>query len=179
MPEKIDKFIRRLDLVLPLTLKRVKRKLRPLPFRHKTSNNISQINHIRLSENAHIDCYWLKTNLGSGPAASVYVSNDEVMRFDCLAENGHMHFNMSHATLFDNGGNARLYFQEKTVPEQIQRVLFELTHNLPYALKLNSNKKIRRTIISSTELATATKHLEIAMRALYQNSITTIQDTEA
>ncbi|WP_461052814.1 hypothetical protein [Spirosoma arcticum] len=53
---------------------------------------------IPLTEQAFIDVFWKALPIGRGPAASVVVQDQEILRFDCFGPGGgHLH-----ASLFEN-----------------------------------------------------------------------------
>ena len=48
-----------------------------------------------IQEDVLLQVYWRDDVGGRGPAASLYVYDDEIMRFDCFGgDNGHCHFNL-------------------------------------------------------------------------------------
>ena len=48
-----------------------------------------------IQDNVRLESYWRDDAGGRGPAASLFVYDDEIMRFDCFGgDNGHCHFNL-------------------------------------------------------------------------------------
>lgn len=136
-----------------------------LPSR-RASPAIKDLESEAIRPGVSLDVYWLCTEDGRGPAASLLIFGDEVMRFDCLGPGaGHMHLNLRQARGAANGGAARLYFREQEVAEQIERACFEVEHNLPYVLTLNVSARIRRLRFTSAEMQRAATFLRQAMLA--------------
>jgi len=68
--------------------------------------------------------------VGRGPACSVLVAGEEVLRLDCFGPgDGHLHADL---LILAPKGEHRLFFGEETVPAQIERALFEIRRNLLY-----------------------------------------------
>ncbi|MEQ8800460.1 MAG: hypothetical protein RLP45_00320, partial [Haliea sp.] len=115
----------------------------PLPSR-RASPGTSDVESAVIRPGVSLDVYWLSTQGRQGPAASLLIFGDEVMRFDCLGPGaGHMHLNLKQVRGVPHGTAARLYFREQDVIGQIERACFETEHNLPYALTLNVSARIR------------------------------------
>ena len=71
--------------------------------------------------------------VGPGPGASIYIRDDEVMRFDCFGSDlGHYHFNIRQAKFFVNGEKTRIFFPEGTVQDHIDQAAVQLRRNLDY-----------------------------------------------
>lgn len=137
----------------------------PLPSR-RGSPAIKDIESETIRPGVSLDIYWLSTEGRQGPAASLLIFGDEVMRLDCLGPGaGHMHLNLKQARGLPNGTAARLYFREQDVVAQIERACFEVEHNLPYVLTLNVSARIRRLRLSSAEIQRAVGFLQQAMLA--------------
>jgi hypothetical protein len=86
-----------------------------------------------IQENVLLEVYWRDDAGGHGPAASLYIHDDEVFRFDCFGgDQGHCHYNLRQTR------GQRWYYEEGTVQENIDRSVFELTKNLPFCLMNNS-----------------------------------------
>lgn len=77
---------------------------------------------------------------GVGPVVSVVLADHELLRFDCLGDCGHYHAAMMRE---NPDGEIRLWFREQSVPEQIERVHFELTRNLAYYQGRSPIKAVR------------------------------------
>jgi hypothetical protein len=77
------------------------------------------------------EVFWKKiTGVGRGPACSVVVAGEEVLRLDCFGPgDGHLHADFF---MLAPEGEERLFFGEDTVPAQIERAVFEIKRNLPY-----------------------------------------------
>jgi len=77
------------------------------------------------------EVFWKKIpGVGRGPACSVLVAGEEVLRLDCFGPgDGHLHADF---LMLAPDGEDRLFFGEDTVPTQIERALFEIRRSLPY-----------------------------------------------
>jgi len=139
----------------------------PLTSR-RGSPAVTDVEGILIKPGVSLDVYWLNVRGARGPAASLLVYGDEVMRFDCLGPGaGHMHLNLRQSRGLPNGAGARLYFREQAVAEQVERACFELEHNLHYALTLNVSARIRRLHFSPPELSRVAGVLRAAMLQRY------------
>lgn len=137
----------------------------PLPSR-RASPGTSDVESTVIRPGVALDVYWLSTSGRQGPAASLLVFGDEVMRFDCLGPGaGHMHLNLKQARGVPHGMAARLYFREQDVIGQIERACFEVEYNLPYVLTLNVSARVRRLRFTSAEIQRAVTFLRQAMLA--------------
>ncbi len=91
-----------------------------------------------------MEVYWVAPPVGPGPGASIYIIDDEVMRFDCFGSDlGHYHFNIRQAKFYPNGEKTRIYFPEGTVTDQIEYATVQLRRNLDYGRGLNTDPRIR------------------------------------
>jgi hypothetical protein len=78
-----------------------------------------------------LEVFWKRIpGVGRGPACSVLVAGEEVLRLDCFGPgDGHLH---ADSLMLAPEGEDRLFFGEDTVPAQIERALFEIRRNLAY-----------------------------------------------
>ena len=99
-----------------------------------------------------LEVCWKDLAAGRGPAASLFVLGDEVLRFDCFGRDlGHYHAEL----VQPERAERRLYFPEATVEEQVERALFELTRNLDYYLQRNPRREIRHLAVDRAGLEKA------------------------
>lgn len=154
--------MRSLRTRIPTPLRRFVAWLLPLPSR-LLSPNVFDVRRHDIRDGIYLVVYWLREPFGPGPAASMLVFGDEVIRFDCLGPRGHMHLNMKQSRGFPNGGASRLYYRERTIEEQIQRSCFELENNVRYALSLNAARRIRGIRLEGREVAPAVIFLRAQM----------------
>jgi hypothetical protein len=81
----------------------------------------NDIHHLEIDESVRIEVFWKKLKLGKGPALSLFMLEEEILRIDCFGK-GAAHI---HVTLFLPGkGEQRLWMHEQTVAEQISRARF-------------------------------------------------------
>ena len=119
---------------------------------------------VPIQDHAYLAVYWKAVDLGRGPGASLYVHENEVLRFDCFGEGtGHYHMNVNQTAHFRGRGVDRMVFRERTVQEQIERSYFELTVNSRYFLKRNRSRRIRRFELDSEKLRAAAEQMKAKM----------------
>lgn len=143
---------------------------RPLPRRSADPNKHS-LQTRRINPGCELEIYWLDAALGSGPAASLYLLEDEVIRLDCLDTNAHMHLNMKQARLIPGASSARIWFPAGSFEDHINRAVFELAHNLDYAIKTNVSSRVRQQSPDPQELADAAKWMCFTMKRLVEENI--------
>ena len=159
--------MRSLRPLVPVPVRRLAAWLLPLPSR-LTSPNVCKVRSYAIRDGIQLHVYWLDDNAGPGPAASLLVFGDEVMRFDCLGRGrGHMHLNLKQSRGFPNGGGSRLYYREQTIEDQIERSCFEFATNICYAFSLNASRRIRAVHLDRAEIEAAVPFLRRQMLGLF------------
>ena len=117
-----------------------------------------------IQPNAHVDVFWKVLPIGRGPAVSLFVHGEEVLKFDCFgAGRGHYHVNERQWSRRVRGVVQRLYLPEPTVEAQIERTLFELTANLPVYLRQNDDPRIRAFSIDRERWQEAAQRMKATM----------------
>ena len=99
------------------------------------------VSRYKVQQGVYFDVFWKVLSIGKGPAVSLFVYGDEVLKFDCFGrDKGHCHI-----AFYTPGRTteSRLYFSEKTVDEQIERTIFELRTNLCYYLQRHRKGRTR------------------------------------
>lgn len=108
--------------------------------------------------------YWLDARIGgggTGPCLSVYCYGFEVLRFDCFGSGaGHFHITAFMPWVSRAG---RFWFSEQAVEAQIERALFELTHNIETYLRLNPRRRVRRMRVDPAAMTTACQEVRAAL----------------
>ena len=100
-----------------------------------------------------LEVYW-RDDIDRGPAASLYIHDEEVFRFDCFdGDQGHCHMNLRQTR------GHRWYYPEGCVQEHIDRSVFELKTNLPFCLRTNQNKEVQATKVDYDKLEQAAKQM--------------------
>lgn len=108
------------------------------------------LKRIPLADDAFIDVFWKALPIGRGPAASVVVHDQEVLRFDCFGPGkGHLHASFFQQTL---APELRLFFSEPTIRQQIDRAAFEVTRNLYYYTQRSPYAAVRRFRVDDERL---------------------------
>lgn len=93
-----------------------------------------------LGDEAYVQVYWKQLKFGKGPACSLFILGEEILRIDCFG-NGAGHF---HAAFFLPGkGENRFWMRESTVAEQVERAHFELYRNYRYYQCRVPNPEVR------------------------------------
>ena len=91
-----------------------------------------------IQEHVRLDVYWRDDRAGRGPAASLYVYDEEVLRLDCFdGDQGHCHMNLR-----QNRGQ-RWYYPVGGVKDHIKRSAFELGANTPACISMNHDPQVQ------------------------------------
>ena len=123
---------------------------------------------ITIQDDVRLDVFWVDRRLGPGPGASLYVLGDEILRLDCFGNQGlggHYHINPSQVELH-HVNTARLFFPEGSHEEHVDRATFELQRNLPAALAMNRDARVRRVQVDHARLEGAAEEMRAFMREL-------------
>lgn len=97
--------------------------------------------------------FWKSLYVGTGYALSVYVYGHEVARFDCFGPGkGHYHLALAANRKAELD---RIMFDVQSVPEQVERTLFELKKNLQYYLQRNPKRVVRALKLDQAKLDAA------------------------
>ena len=95
---------------------------------------------IPVCEGVYVQVYWKRLKLGKGPALSLFMLDEEILRIDCFGKGaGHMHV----AFFLPHEGENRLWMHESTIADQIERARFELYRNHRYYQCRIPNPNIR------------------------------------
>ena len=150
---------------LPLAVSEIAYRLRPKRPRTRW-HAVSDMRQLQVSAALSVQVYWVVTSVGRGPAASVLLGKEEILRLDCLdGGHAHMHVNIDQMHIQGHGPTvARWYFPPGTAEQHIERAAFELRRNvLAGVLPANSSWRIRRQAPSPEELAVAAEFLQREM----------------
>ena len=141
---------------------------RLVPLRsRRASPNCSDPRSRRIAEHVVLDVYWLDFQGRSGPAASLYVYDDEVLRFDCFdGDAAHLHANRKQSRAFASEASVQLLFPPGSFEGHIERACFELTSNLPHYLARNFSPRVRRTQLDPAAMVAAADFLRVEMQTL-------------
>lgn len=121
---------------------------------------------VPMGDDARLDVYWKDLDIGTGPAVSLVVRGEELLRIDCFGpDDGHMHA----AFFMPAGGEGRLYFPENTREEQIDRAVFEITRNLRYYLDRAVDPKVRETRLDPERVDAAAQEARRIMTGFLEN----------
>ncbi len=120
-------------------------------------------------EDVDLWVYWSDVpNVGRGPSASLSVLREEVLRLDCFGgSEGHMHLNLQQQR-FSGRVGVRLYFQDGSRAEHVDRGAFELIANADAALKSNGLSRVRSFPIDQNALADASNQMRLLMQELLE-----------
>ncbi|MCE2402414.1 hypothetical protein J4G08_16215 [Candidatus Poribacteria bacterium] len=111
-----------------------------------------------IQDNVLLQAYWRDDAGGRGPAASLYVYNDEIMRFDCFGENnGHCHFNLRQTR------GRRWMYPNGSFQDHIQQSLFDLRTNLTFCLKTHQDERVQEIQIVQESLEQAAQKMEVQL----------------
>ena len=138
----------------------------------KYRRTASDLRVLRPQEGVILEVYWARVPVaGGGPAASLFILKEEVLRIDCFGgQFGHMHFNPMQDRLLKEFRftHLRIYFQPGSILQQIERSAFELTHNAMYAKGTNLLRRVRRFPLDQMALKEAAPEMIKHMHALYE-----------
>lgn len=113
-----------------------------------------------IQENVLLEVYWRDDAGGRGPAASLYVYDDEIMRFDCFGDdNGHCHFNLRQTR------GRRWMYPNGSFQDHIKQSLFDLKTNLTFCLKTHQDERIQEIQIAQESLEQAAQQMEVQLLA--------------
>ena len=108
-----------------------------------------------IQEDVLLQLYWRDDAGGRGPAASLYVYDDEIMRFDCFGgDNGHCHFNLRQTR------GRRWMYPEGSFEDHIQQSIFDLQTNLMFCLKTHQDTQVQEIQIVGESLEHAARKME-------------------
>jgi hypothetical protein len=133
-------------------LQRARYTISQLP-RRSSKSYITNVKAFEVQKNVVVETYRLGPPFGPCPAASVYIYDDEVMRFDCIGgSEGHFHVNLTQARFCPGGERSRFYFPEGSVARHIENAEFQLRRNFDYARRQNYRRRVRATQIDQAKL---------------------------
>ncbi len=139
--------------------------------RRPDQKTASDVRVLRPQEGVILEVYWARVPVGWGPAASLSILKEEVLRLDCFGgQFGHMHFNPIQGLLLEESRfpHPRIYFQPGSILQKIERSAFELTHNAMYAKGTNLLRRVRRFPLDQMALKEAALEMIKHMHALYE-----------
>lgn len=114
-----------------------------------------------IQDNVRLESYWRDDAGGRGPAASLYVYDDEIMRFDCFGgDNGHCHFNLRQTR------GRRWMYPEGSFQDHIQQSLFDLRTNLNFCLQTHQDERVQEVQIAQESLKQAAHQMEAHLLVL-------------
>lgn len=117
-----------------------------------------------VQEGVYLEVFWKVLEIGRGPAVSLFVHGDEVLKFDCFGQGkGHFHVSERPWRGPEPPTAYRVYLPEKTVEAQIERAVFELRSNAVYYLQRNHDPRIRRCQIDPQRLEAAIERARVQM----------------
>ena len=169
MKSRVEDALKRwsLTVVPPELLYRLwHRRRRGMP--RTEDGTTEELRSIAVQDGVYVDVYWTVVAQGSGPCASLFVLDEEVLRLDCFAGNGaHMHLNPVQLNLpLPWEITPRIAFPPGNMEAQIERATFELETNTKAALQMNQLARFRKFPIKRAALAEAAKQMKSYMLEL-------------
>ena len=160
------KLFKTIAALTPVSIRQIAARWYPLRPR-SLSPYVTDLRRHTIQEYVRLETYWLSEPIGPGPAASFYIFDDEVLRFDCFGgTKGHFHINRKQARAFPGSGDSPLYFPPGTTTGHIDQACFELYVNLPYCLRTNASRRIRNMRIQKDRLKEAAEIMKAEMLVL-------------
>lgn len=102
---------------------------------------IDDVRVIPIQPNSYLAVYYKHYGVKSGPGVSLYVHENEILRFDCFGKrHGHYH---ALPCLSVVPGNERINFTAETVEGQLQQTADEINHNHAAYLGKHFRRNIR------------------------------------
>ena len=143
----------------------VKRLVTGRPAPRPASSVRKDVLRYEIQPGAYLEVFWKVLTIGRGPAVSLYVHGEEVLKIDCFgAGKGHYHVNARQWSRARPGIVQRIYLREPTVEAQIERAVFELQQNAPVYLQQNDDPRIRGFVMDPAKLREATEWMNTTMR---------------
>ena len=112
-----------------------------------------------------LEAYWLRVGDDQGPAFSLFLEDDEILRVDCIGPNGHIHYGLAEAR-HRSPAEPRVYLPTSAVDEQIDRAAFELARNVGYCTGLHRRRAVRSTPVDEAAFARAATEVADHLHAL-------------
>jgi hypothetical protein len=144
------------------TLKQIAKRLAPFPLQFylnrseraridgKMRKHRQDMVNFPLGDSAYLQAYWKIYGVGRGPALALYIDSEEVLKFDFYGdEKAHYHVQSLHPAPCRHSA---LRMREKTIPEQIDRALFDLEHNLYWYLERHPLQSVRQFRVKKATL---------------------------
>ena len=114
------------------------------------------VHRIDIQEYVYFNVYWKVLQIGKGPAVTLNIYNNEILKFDCFGKNdGHYHISPKY--------NKRIYFEEETAFQQIEKTSSELRDNIKKYLAINTDKEVREITINQQKLDNAVDKMKDKM----------------
>ncbi len=111
-----------------------------------------------IQDNVRLEVYWRDDAGGRGPAASLYVYDDEIMRFDCFgSDNGHCHFNLRQTR------GRRWMYPVGSFRDHIQQSLFDLRTNLTFCLQTHQDERVQSVEVAQEKLEHVSRQMEVQL----------------
>jgi hypothetical protein len=123
------------------------------------------VREVRVPEPFRLEAYWLWLNDDCGPACSLFHRQDEVLRIDLLQRAPHAHYNLAESRYLE-AVEHRVYLPPAPIEDQVDRVVFELAHNVPHCMGLHRRRSVRTTPVDQEAFATAAVELGRHLREL-------------
>jgi hypothetical protein len=111
-----------------------------------------------------LEVYWLRIGGEEGPAASLYLDGEELVRFDCLPRTPHLHYGFTDQRYWE--GQHRVFFPPGDLDDHIERATFELARNTPYSTSLHRRRRVRTMELDEAGLEDAARRMGEEMRRL-------------
>lgn len=129
--------------------------------RHTTADH----REVTVPEPYRLEVYWLCIGEDIGPAYSLFLRSDEVLRVDLLRDSPHIHYNLAESRYRD-GMDHRVYVPPGPEDTLIDRAVFELVHNIPYCNGRHRDRSIRTQPIDQQAFAVAAEEVGRHLRDL-------------
>lgn len=148
---------------------RFRSSLRPRSLRSQR-DYIGDLVTVPIQENVFMEIYWVSEPVGPGPGASIYIHEDEVMRFDCFGSDlGHYHFNIRQSCFVPAGELTRIFFPQGSIQDHIDNAVVQVCRNLDYGRGMNLDPKVRTVPIDQEAINHAADVMKKEMMKIAEN----------
>jgi hypothetical protein len=112
-----------------------------------------------------LEAYWLRVGDDEGPAYSLFLAGDEILRVDCIGADGHIHYGLAESRQ-RQPAEPRVYLPPTSVDDQVDRAAFELARNVGYCTGLHRRRSVRSTPVDTEAFARAAGEVADHLHAL-------------
>lgn len=163
-PPSVDRILESAARHVPYRVQRVLPNRLAVPLldrRSRGRNDTTSHATWTVDDEIEVSAYWLRFGGEQGPALSAHFGAEEILRIDCLDRRPHLHYCQVESRA--RRGQDRVWLDERTADQLIERAEYELTHNLAFSLHLHRSRSVQKHRLDHDRLtvvgAAAAAHL--------------------